>query len=196
MGLRNTSARSCADCLPASPCELFWWRPWRRIRARLLFRKLWALLKDLCTLSYPVNLTIQPHAWPGNKIWQSQQSHRLSMDFQPTPPQNLEIITALSESLTTPPARIDRTPNHFDRKLENTCNSPRRNVLLDTGFQAWFAYIRADQRTQAAVNQLSVSAAREVARNIYSVKPHPTVEAWFQHILYVSFRGTERRGKD
>lgn len=118
------------------------------------------------------------------------------MEFQPTPPRNLEIITALSVSLNKPPTRIDRTPNHLDRKLKHTCNNPRRNVLLDTGFQAWFAYIRADERTQAAVDQLSDSAAREVARNICNVKLHPAVEAWFQHIFYLSFRCKERRGKD
>lgn len=119
------------------------------------------------------------------------------MDFQPMPPQTVEIITALRSKLTEPAGKSGKTPRHFDSSLKTTCNSPQRNVLLDTGFQAWFAYIVSDQRIQAAVDQLSDSAAQEVARNICSVKLHPTVEARFQHILYKSWRGSSvRRRKD
>lgn len=107
-----------------------------------------------------------------------------------------ELLSSLSATLTNPVANPRRAPTHFDQKLEQTCDNPRRNVLLDTGFQAWFAYFLADAQTQAAFDQLPDSVGREVAHYICSVKPHSTVQELFQHILYDAFRNRERRSKD
>lgn len=104
-----------------------------------------------------------------------------------------EIISPLRKPLEEPYSRPDRAPTKFDEKLKSTCLSNERNVLLETGFQAWFAYIQADPRAQAAVDQLPPPAVKVVARQLCSIKPHPSVEALFQHIFHISFRGAERR---
>lgn len=114
------------------------------------------------------------------------------MEDQQLPPID-EIVTALRKSLDEPPPKIKRAPKKLDEKLKSTCLSIERNVLLDTGFQAWFAYFLADPRAQAAVDQLPRWRAEVVARQLCSIKPHPSVEAHFQHILYLAFRAADRR---
>lgn len=106
-----------------------------------------------------------------------------------------EVVTALRKALDYPYCkRLDKAPTSFDDKLKSSCSSGRRNVLLDTGFQAWFAYFRAEPQAQAAFEQLPDSAAKVVARRLSTVEPHPTVKALFQHIFYKSNRAVARRG--
>jgi hypothetical protein len=125
------------------------------------------------------------------------QRRDLSMEVQQSPPID-EIVNALRKPLEDPypfnAAGKPRAPNKFDDKLDKTCTSGERNVLLDTGFQAWFAYIQSERRVQSAFEQLPGSEAKVVAHHLCTIKPHPSVEALFQHILYVAFRGAVRRG--
>lgn len=111
-----------------------------------------------------------------------------------------EIATALRKPLEDPHpfdnSGKPRAPNGFDHKLDETCKSGERNVLLDTGFQAWFAYTQSQPRAQLAFDQLPDSEAKGVARYLCTIRPHPTVELLFQHILYESFRAVQRRCRD
>jgi hypothetical protein len=92
------------------------------------------------------------------------------------------------------PSGRPRAPNRFDEKLCEVCRSGQRNILLDTGFQAWFAYIQAHPVAQAAFDELPDPDAKIVAHRLCAMQPHPTVKELFQHMLYVAFRGWRRRG--
>ncbi|KAH8763823.1 hypothetical protein F5883DRAFT_716087 [Diaporthe sp. PMI_573] len=106
-----------------------------------------------------------------------------------------ELIAALTKPLVEPYRTPKKAPKHFDKKLENACTSIHRNVFLDQGFQAWFAYTQVERRVQMAVEQLPHATAESVARRICSIKPHPSVEILFKHMFYESFRAKDRRAQ-
>lgn len=123
------------------------------------------------------------------KTLQMEQYSRLSMDAQ----EHQELIYALSKPLKERySSRLDKTPRNFDTELKNACAGQQRNIFLGTGFQAWFAYFMTDPQTQTAVQQLSGPAAQSVARHLCMIKPHPSIEALFQHIFYKSNRARAR----
>lgn len=112
-----------------------------------------------------------------------------------------EIMPILIGSLEGPyqphrTSKAPKAPNGFDKELQRICNNrQQRNVWLDVGFQAWFAYFLAEPRAQAALDGLSDQDCQSVARHICSIKPDPTIEALFQHIFYHAFRAVERRSQ-
>ncbi|KAI7783471.1 hypothetical protein LA080_011818 [Diaporthe eres] len=113
------------------------------------------------------------------------------MAAQQLPPTD-ELITALKKSLVEPCPVTDKAPRGFDNKFERACASIQRNVFLDAGVQAFFAYVRAEPGVQTAVDRLPHSATEVVARRLCSVKPHPSVEALIHHIFHDAHRGKKR----
>lgn len=112
------------------------------------------------------------------------------MDTQPQ-----ALWTELSNVLNSPWLGPSRTPNHFDEQLKKSCKERPRNLWLDKGFKAWFAYIQTDQKTRSAIDSLDEPSRKEGAESLGKIIPHLTVQNLFQHILYEANRGKDRRGK-
>lgn len=88
-----------------------------------------------------------------------------------------------------------RSPVGLDAALGSSCRQEARNIWLDAGFQAWYAWFCIDNITQKALAELPDSDLREIARLVSSVKPDDTVQTLFWHLFHGAYRGASRRRK-
>lgn len=124
-----------------------------------------------------------------------QTGHRPQPAWPPAQqllPDLAQKTSALGKKLVEPVLRADRSPVGLDAALESSCLQETRNVWLEAGFQAWYAWFCADSNTRAA---LSDSDLRKIAHSVCSIKSHDTVQALFEHLFYKSYRGDMRRRK-
>lgn len=106
-----------------------------------------------------------------------------------------QLLPNLAKKVVEPVLRADRSPIGLDAALESSCLQDIRNIWLDAGFQAWYAWFCVDHDTRAALAQLPESDLHEIACSICSIRPHDTIQALFDHLFYKSFRGDTRRRK-
>lgn len=117
------------------------------------------------------------------------------MSSQELLPDLAQKASVLGKKLMEPVHRVDRSPVGLDNALESTCLQGARNIWLETGFQAWYAWFSVDSHTQAALDELPVSDLRAIAQFVCSIRPHNTVQCLFEHLFHKSFRGDTRRRK-
>lgn len=106
-----------------------------------------------------------------------------------------DVLAMLSAYLTAPPRRIDKAPDGFDAQLKRTCEattSDIRVLLLEAGFQAWYAYLIANPETRKAVDALPSPQLQEVAHEICKTELHKDMNEHFQHVFYGSDRADHR----
>lgn len=109
-------------------------------------------------------------------------------------------LATLSEYLTKPPRRKDKAPGGFDTQLKTTCerSTTTRDVwviLLEAGFQAWYAYLVASSAARGAADALEPLQLREVANGICKVDLHEDMKEHFQHLFHGADRADFRRRK-
>lgn len=116
------------------------------------------------------------------------------MAAQQLSPDLTQRASILGRKLLEPVHRADRSPVGLDAALESSCLQVR-NIWLDAGFQAWYAWFCTDHDTRAALAHLPDSDLREIAHYVCSIRPHDTIQALFEHLFHKSFRGDTRRRK-
>lgn len=108
------------------------------------------------------------------------------------------MVAMLSAYLKAPPRRKDKAPDGFDTQLKATCEATTRNVpviLLEAGFQAWYAYLVANTEACENLAALSHSQIQEVAKELCKIEPHSEIKEHFQHLFYGSDRADYRYRK-
>lgn len=106
-----------------------------------------------------------------------------------------QLATKLHEHVRNHVRNPERSPDKLDWTLEESCRQEARNIWLDAGFQAWYAWFCSDNDTKATLARLPDLELREIAQSVCSIKPDATVQTLFEHLFYKSFRGVARRRK-
>lgn len=100
-----------------------------------------------------------------------------------------------SAYLTTPPRRKDKAPNSFDTQLKATCEATTTDLrvsLLESEFQAWYAYFVANPQIRQAVAALSPAQLQDVTSQLCNIEPHQDVKECYQHLFHESDRADSR----
>ncbi|KUI66551.1 hypothetical protein VM1G_11441 [Cytospora mali] len=117
------------------------------------------------------------------------------MSARQLPPHLEQKVDTLKQSLETPLAATwtYKAPTGFDDALEESCREGARNVWLNAGFQAWYAWFKVGRTAQEALKELPEPDIWEIARSVCSIQPDDTVQTLFQHIFHGSNRSSKRR---
>lgn len=82
----------------------------------------------------------------------------------------------------------NRSPQGLVAALESTVKEDARNIWLDQGFLAWYAWFRIDKDTKEELARMEENDLRLLASSICVMKTHDSVPKLFSHLFYTQHR--------